>query len=86
MSTINTPTGPASNRQVISYDEYLRLVGLLTLATDHYEAMLDIQRSALKITGESEPIGYTADAVWNAETAEQLLEKLGIAVAPKEEG
>ena len=73
----------------ISYDDYLRLVGLLTLAKDHNRALADIRHSALAITGEYDDIevqgeyyGHTSDAVYddNSNDANALLRKLGITV------
>lgn len=68
--------------KIISYDDYLRLVGLLTLAADHRKAMADIHRSACAITGE-EPYagGHTDDAIWgDTYDLRRLLEVLDIDV------
>ena len=75
----------------ISQDDYLRLVGLLTLARDHNRALSDIRLSAVAITGEyddtglgGEVYGHTGDAVYddNGGNADALLRKLGIKVDP----
>ena len=80
-----------TTKPTISGDDYLRLVGLLTLAHDHNRVLNDIRRSAVAITGEyddsdfgSEVYGHTGDAVYddNGGSADALLRKLGIAVAP----
>jgi hypothetical protein len=69
--------------KTISYDDYLRLVGLLALAADHRRMLEAIERSACTITGD-EPAegGHTGDAIWGGSdhTPARLLELLGIAV------
>ena len=84
-----------TTKTTISYDDYLRLVGLLTLARDHNRTLNDIRRSALAITGEyddndatGEYYGHTGDAVYddNGGRADELLRKLGIAVNPAQNG
>lgn len=66
----------------LTYDDYLRLTGLLTLAAD-YRKMLDaIEQSACAITGQT-PLagGHTSDAVWvDGYSADRLLQLLGIPV------
>ena len=75
--------------KTISYDDYLRLVGLLHLAKDHRTALRHIERSALGLLGVN---GSTQvdDAVWGGYhyDAATLLELLGIAMpaAPADEG
>jgi len=67
----------------MSYDDYLRLTGLLTLAADHRKALDAIERSACAITGDRpEDSGHTSDAVWGGRdsTAAELLRLLGIPV------
>lgn len=83
--TINTPAGEISDRRVISYDDYLRLLGLLTLAADHRRALEDITRSAAGITLEDYTAGHTDEAVWSGTIdADELLRRLGITVTPRE--
>jgi hypothetical protein len=69
-------------KKTISQDDYLRLVGLLTLAADHRKALEDIERSARAITGEQDDYGQTADVVWGGTkyTAARLLDVLDITV------
>lgn len=69
--------------KTISYDDYLRLCGLLALAADHGKALKAIEHSALGITGE-QPGSTTSDAVWGGYiyTAAELLDNLEIAVTP----
>ena len=78
----------------ISYDDYLRLVGLLTLARDHNRTLNDIRHSALAITGEyddndatGEYYGHTGDTVYDdtGGNADALLRKLGVSVDPAPE-
>lgn len=83
---IHTPTGPAEERRRLTYDQYLRLVGLLALATDHRKALDDIERSARALLGD-EPAGHTSDVVWGGLDTDAwgLLTRLNIAVLPREE-
>lgn len=83
-AVINTPNGPAPDRQVISYDDYLRLLGLLTIAADHRRALEAITRSAAAITAEDGLAGHADEAVWNGLSVDDLLKRLGIVVAPRE--
>lgn len=85
MTTINTPHGPVADRRAISYDDYLRLLGLLTLAADHRRALEAITRSAGAITLEGNLAGHTDEAVWSGLSVDELLERLGITVAPRKE-
>jgi hypothetical protein len=67
--------------KTISQDDYLRLVGLLTLASDHRKAPRDIERSACAITDEK-PNGHTSDTVWGGylHSADDLLYLLDLTV------
>lgn len=69
-----------TDKTEISKSEYLQLVGLLTLASQHERAMEDIRTAALQITGETDDCGHTCDAIWNGYSADELLGKLGIKV------
>lgn len=69
--------------RTISYDDYLRLVGLLTLAADHRRVLRGIERAACGITGDADDAGsHTGDTVWGGsrDTADGLLAVLGITV------
>jgi hypothetical protein len=72
-------------KKTISQDDYLRLVGLLTLAEDHRKAIEAIERSACAITGET-PSGaggtHTGDTVWGGYhySVDELLRLLDITV------
>lgn len=72
--------------KTISYDDYLRLVGLLTLAADHRKALGDIERSACALTGQTPGAGgHTSDEIWGQERGVQgLLEVLDIVVQKEE--
>jgi len=66
--------------KTMTYDDYLRLVGLLKLAADHRKVLEWIERSACALTGE-EKDGHTSDTIWGQDySPEKLLELLGIAV------
>lgn len=65
----------------MTYDNYLRLIGLLTLAADHRKMMQALERSACAITGDDVDGGHTADAIWgDTHDAASLLRVLGIPV------
>lgn len=67
--------------KTITYDNYLRLLGLLTLAADHRREMEAIERSACAITGEEPGSGgHTGEAVWGEKRIEHLLTVLDITV------
>lgn len=68
--------------KTISYDDYLRLAGLLALADDHRRMLQAIERSACAISGDDpERGGHTSDAIWSqGYSAQRLLELMGIAV------
>lgn len=71
---------PRTTVKSITYDDYLKLTGLLLLAREH-KAMLDRFRDAmLTITGETADFTHTCDAVWESYSAAELLGKLGIPV------
>lgn len=73
--------GRSNEVKTISQDDYLRLVGLLTLAADHRKALDDINRSACALTGEA-PGHHTTDTIWGGyqHSADDLLHLLGITV------
>lgn len=67
--------------KTMTYDNYLRLIGLLTLAADHRKALHTIENSACALTGQNPRAGnFTSDVVWGGELldARQLLERLEI--------
>jgi hypothetical protein len=68
--------------KTLTYDDYLRLCGLLTLAADHRRMLQAIERSACAITGQAiEDGGHTSDAIWGeGYSPERLMELLGIPV------
>lgn len=65
----------------ISYDDYLRLEGLLTIGRDLEQQTERVIQSIRGILGEDEN-GHAADAVYNGYTARVLLEKSDIDVLP----
>ena len=74
--------------KTISDDDYLRLVGLLTLAADHRKALRAIERAACQLTGDADDTGsHTGDTVWGGsrDTADGLLAVLGITVVHEED-
>lgn len=65
----------------ISRNDYLRLVGLLTLASSHNRALQQIEKAAIEITGEFETGGHSGDEIWGFDQdADALLSRLGITV------
>lgn len=80
-------------KDAISYDDYLKLKGLFTLAADHNRALRDIGRAAAMITGELdesetpdyEYYGHTSDEIIkNQPDADDLLRRLKVRVEPAE--
>jgi hypothetical protein len=65
--------------QTISKEQYYMLIGLLTLASHHSQALEDIKNAALEITKEEED-NWTSDAVYGGYGADELLEHLNITV------
>lgn len=68
----------------LTYDDYLRLTGLLALAADHRRQLQAIERSACALTGQQiEAGGHTSDAVWvDGYDVQRLLRLLSIPVPP----
>lgn len=71
--------------KTITENDYLRIVGLLTLARDHNDKLADIARSVAGIVGEDfeeAAIGgnHSGDAVYGDYPAAELLRKLEIRV------
>jgi hypothetical protein len=68
----------------ITQEEYFSLVGLLTLAKVHNDALEKIEKAIVKITGENNDgysyYGHSSDAVMNNYSADELLDKLDIKV------
>lgn len=66
--------------RTISYDDYLRFLGLVTLAQGHVQALRDIERSALQLL-EDEELGHVSDLIWGGDrTPDQVLQLLEISV------
>jgi hypothetical protein len=69
----------------ISRTDYLKLVGLMTLAAGYSAKLRDIERAAAEITGEPDQgsgyYGHTSDTAHDREPdVDYLLERLGITV------
>lgn len=80
--------------ETISYEDFLKLQGLLTLAIEHNRSLKSIEKAAAQITGATEDgydyYGCTSDAVYElvgspSSNAQSLLNKLGIEVVSGEE-
>lgn len=67
---------------MIEYEEFLKLVGLLTLSKTYVKELEFIEKSLRNITGELEECGHCMDATYSDYTAVELLNKLGIKVKP----
>lgn len=85
------PNPRYTDRDRISHEDYLKLIGLLALAEDHNRALHQIEMAAAKITGEFEKsesrrpgdFGHTSDAILEEPPdAAGLLNRLGIQVEP----
>lgn len=69
----------------ISYDDYLRLEGLLTLARDARAQLEAIEQSVRGIMEETDDLnGHSGDAVWSGYTAQQLLQKSDVVILSPE--
>lgn len=71
----------------ISYDDYLRLRGLKTLAVEHLRWLDNLQRSALRITDERESdgqineVGQTSELIWDNDLdVDEALRRMQITV------
>ncbi len=74
---------PYTSVETISQDEYLKLIGLHTLAAYHRKSLHDIQQAAQSITGETEDGGHTDEFIWSDNPGiDALLKRLNITVAP----
>lgn len=83
MSGLHGEPDEGASMRTISREDFYKLEGLLALSKQHNFAMDAIQKAAGDITGEEGDCGYygcTTDAIWNGESAEQLLNKLEIEV------
>jgi len=68
-------------KTTITRSEYLQIVGLLTLASEHEKQMAQILVSLGELTGETDPrLGHCCDAIYNGYTADDLLKKIGLSV------
>jgi hypothetical protein len=67
----------------ITKEEYLQLVGLLTLARQHKKMVDEIEEAMKQVIGEEADYGHCGDAIWENDgtyTANDLLKKLKIKV------
>lgn len=74
----------------ISYDDYLKLEGLLVLGHAANEQTHQIARSIARLLGEDDPIsgdrpGHAFDAIVEGYNARELLRKSQIAILPPAE-
>ena len=64
----------------IKRQDYFALVGLLTIAKQHRDALDEIEKAVMKLVGESEEDyhqGHSGDAVWAGDiSAVDLLKKV----------
>lgn len=74
-------------KNTISESEYFSLIGLLTLAGQHLDALTDIEQSVQKVLKDKDDKGFIFDAVYAAENmknvqkqVDQLLENLNLKV------
>jgi hypothetical protein len=69
-------------KPTITRNEYLQLVGLLTVAKRHTAMLREIIPAVREIIGEQDDRGHSEDAVWGDYSPEELLEKMEITVEP----
>lgn len=73
-------------KEIITRNEYLQLVGLVTIADQHYRQQREIERAMLEITGAEED-GHITDLLYSDEGIpglDQALKWLNIAVEQAE--
>jgi len=55
----------------LSREEYFTLIGLMTIAKDHYDKLRDIERSVAQFLGITEDgtdyYGHVSDAIWSGD-------------------
>jgi hypothetical protein len=77
-----------TSRRTITEEEYVKLVGLLTIAAEHNRALDTIARAVAGITGDDDDgygyFGCSSDAVSGNHDARSLLSVLDIDVVPAE--
>lgn len=73
--------------KTIKKEDYLKLVGLLTIAEAHYLAFSFIEKTIANLLGEKKELGgygHISDMLWCGEfDADSLLEKMDIKVDKK---
>ncbi len=71
-------------KAIISKEEYLQLIGLLTLARQHKKMVDDLEKAMKEITGEDNDFSaMSGDYIWEAgrgESVKDLLKDLKIKV------
>lgn len=73
-------SSPKSKTRKITNNQYLQIVGLLTLSRENLKVVENITKILKVITGEKEDWGHCSDAIYEDYTADELLKKLGIEV------
>lgn len=77
----------------ISYNDFLKLHGIIKLANDKVKELTDLEKAALSIVKEVDHNGRTvsendgghvSDTVWGERDVNQLLDILGIDILPYE--
>lgn len=67
--------------KTISRSDYLKLVGVLTLAQSHNKALKDLEKIAAELVGEEHEYGgLSSDAVYGERDADSLLGGLNITI------
>lgn len=66
--------------KTISKADYYKVVGLLSVGQEHIKRAEEIAEILTKFLEEGEKFGHASDAVYNNETADELLKKLDIKV------
>jgi hypothetical protein len=65
--------------KTFSREQYLQLLGLLTLAQHHSTMLTSLTDAAIEILGGDDPMEIIADAVWSGKAdIDGLLERLDI--------
>lgn len=64
----------------ITKTEYWQIIGSLTVAAQHNEALREIEKALINITGEESEFGHSSDAIYCDYTADELIKKLNIKI------
>ena len=68
-------------RKAITKNEYLQLIGLMTIARQYYKKQADCEQAMADIFESDETYGHWTDAIWDGATVDNLLKRMKVEVA-----